>query len=105
MKTIKLFLLAVIVFTASLAVAQNDIAVLSVFVNPAQFAPNEDYDQYPRTFDADRAMAQELGMTAIYAPTPQAMYPDGYSTYVDVKGLGDVLCGATRLIDNVRFTP
>lgn len=78
------------------AVAQNDIAVLSVFVNPAQFAPNEDYDQYPRTFDADRAMAQELGMTAIYAPTPQAMYPDGYSTYVDVKGLGDVLCGASR---------
>jgi pantoate--beta-alanine ligase len=78
------------------AVEHNDAAVASIFVNPAQFGPNEDYEQYPRTFDADRAMADGAGVQALYVPTPLVMYPEGYSTYVDVKGLGDVLCGASR---------
>ncbi len=78
------------------AVAENDVAVVSIFVNPTQFGPNEDFAGYPRTFDADRAKAEEAGATVIYAPTAEAMYPPGYATYVEVEGLGEHLCGRSR---------
>src|SRR5690606_6018028 len=78
------------------AVADNDDAVLSVFVNPAQFAPHEDYDSYPRTFEADCAMAAAIGIAVVYAPKASAMYPKGYATYVEVEGLQEGLCGVTR---------
>lgn len=75
---------------------QNSRAVLSIFVNPAQFAPHEDLDQYPRTWEADFAIAQETGMDVIYAPTASSMYPGGYSTYVTVEGVSEGLCSGTR---------
>lgn len=79
------------------AVADCDVTVVSVFVNPVQFGPNEDYERYPRTFEADKGMAEELGVDAIYAPDAQAMYPADYATYVDVLGpLTETLCGRSR---------
>ncbi len=75
---------------------QNSRAVLSIFVNPAQFAPHEDSDQYPRRWKADFGIAQETGMDVIYAPTASSMYPGGYSTYVTVEGVSEGLCSGTR---------
>ena len=77
-------------------VAQNDANVFSIFVNPAQFAPHEDFDQYPRTFEADLALAEAIGIDALYAPTAMAMYPKDYATYVDVERVSDGLCALTR---------
>lgn len=78
------------------AAAQNDLSVLSIYVNPTQFAPGEDFDQYPRTFDADSALAAEVGVSAIYLPTDATMYPQGYATYVDVERITEGLCGGSR---------
>lgn len=80
------------------ASAQNDKAVASVFVNPTQFAPNEDFAAYPRTFDADRAMCKEAGIDVIYAPDSKTLYPEGYATYVNVEKVSAGLCGASRPI-------
>lgn len=73
-----------------------DFTAVSIFVNPLQFGPNEDFSRYPRTFDADRELCGAVGADLIFAPSKQEMYPDGYSTWVDVQGLGDHLCGASR---------
>ncbi len=73
-----------------------DIVVASIFVNPAQFAPNEDFAKYPRTFDNDCRLAGEAGVDAIFHPQPSEMYPAGYSTYVNVLGITDKLCGRSR---------
>ncbi len=78
------------------AVEHEDLGVLSIFVNPAQFAPHEDFDAYPRNFEADSRMAEEAGMQLIYAPKASAMYPEGYATYVGVEGLSAGLCSRTR---------
>nr|AUN37085.1 pantoate--beta-alanine ligase [uncultured bacterium] len=78
------------------AAAHDDIAVASIFVNPAQFAPNEDFDQYPRTWDEDVAISEAAGIQAIYAPKASGMYPPNYSTYVTVEGVSDGLCSLTR---------
>jgi pantoate--beta-alanine ligase len=78
------------------AAAQNDVSVASIFVNPTQFAPEEDFDKYPRTFEADCAMASRVGARAIYAPTARMMYPQGYATYVNVERITERLCGASR---------
>lgn len=78
------------------SVAQNDTSVVSIFVNPTQFAPTEDFDRYPRTFDADAAIARDIGIDAIYAPKASAMYPQGYATYVQVERLTAQLCGKSR---------
>jgi pantoate--beta-alanine ligase len=73
-----------------------DQAVLSIFVNPAQFGPNEDLAKYPRTFEADLAIARDFGVDVVYAPEPAAVYPAGYSTYVEEGIFSQGLCGATR---------
>jgi len=70
--------------------------VVSIFVNPTQFGPKEDFAKYPRTLDADRQLCADAGAHAIFAPTVEEMYPDGFSTVVDVNRLGDHLCGASR---------
>jgi len=78
------------------AVAKNDVGVASLFVNPKQFAPHEDFGKYPRMFEADCAMAEQIGITAVYAPDVETMYPDGYQTYVTVEEVSQGLCGAAR---------
>jgi pantoate--beta-alanine ligase len=76
--------------------AECDFVVVSVFVNPTQFGPNEDFDRYPRTFAADRELCARVGTDAIFAPTRELMYPPGFRTLVQVDELQDKLCGASR---------
>jgi pantoate--beta-alanine ligase len=71
-------------------------AVVSIFVNPMQFGPSEDLQKYPRTFEADRAALENLGVDYLFAPTPEEMYPRGFRTAVIVEGLSDRLEGRTR---------
>lgn len=75
--------------------ACNRVAV-SIFVNPTQFGPNEDFGRYPRTFDADRALCEREGADLVFAPSVEDVYPPGGETIVDVGPLGTVLCGASR---------
>lgn len=75
---------------------REDVSIVSIFVNPAQFAPHEDFDTYPRLFESDCATSEELGMDVVYAPLASALYPDNYATYVEVERLQDGLCGKTR---------
>ncbi|NLV41447.1 MAG: pantoate--beta-alanine ligase [Candidatus Hydrogenedentes bacterium] len=81
---------------ARAAVRECGAAVASIFVNPTQFAPNEDFDRYPRTFEADRAMLEGIGVHALYLPSARDMYPESYSTYVEVGGVSEGLCGGSR---------
>ena len=78
------------------AAQDNDLAVASIFVNPAQFAPHEDFNKYPRTFDQDVAMCASAGVVAVYAPTAKTMYTEDYSTFVTVGGVSEGLCGGSR---------
>ncbi len=73
-----------------------DILVLSIFVNPLQFAPSEDLDQYPRTLDEDSRLAQEAGVDFILAPSPNDMYPNGYDSTVSCGGITERLEGESR---------
>ena len=70
--------------------------VVSIFVNPKQFGPSEDFQKYPRSFEADRAALENLGVDYLFAPTPEEMYPPGFSTVVAVSGLSDKLEGRSR---------
>jgi pantoate--beta-alanine ligase len=70
--------------------------VVSIFVNPKQFGPSEDLKKYPRTFEADRDALASLGVDVLFAPTPEEMYPAGFSTSVSVKGLSDRWEGRAR---------
>ncbi len=70
--------------------------VVSIFVNPTQFGPNEDLASYPRREAADAVLLKNAGVAALWAPDVPTMYPDGFATTVKVKGLGDGLCGASR---------
>jgi len=78
------------------AVAENDKVVISVFVNPTQFGPNEDYDSYPRDIDKDLAICMSAGGDVVFNPEPKEMYFDNKSTSVSVSNLTSVLCGAKR---------
>jgi pantoate--beta-alanine ligase len=69
---------------------------VSIFVNPTQFGPGEDFARYPRTFAADCALAEAEGADAIFAPSVEEMYPMGATTFVDVEGLSERLDGASR---------
>ncbi len=70
--------------------------VVSIFVNPKQFAPNEDFAKYPRAFDADRELLEHAGVDVLFAPTVEEMYPPGFRTVVNVEGLSDRLEGRAR---------
>ena len=79
--------------------SENDITVVSVFVNPTQFGPNEDFDAYPRTLDRDCALAQQAGADVVFAPKKEDLYPHKDMTWVEVTGnITKVLCGRTRPI-------
>jgi pantoate--beta-alanine ligase len=74
----------------------TDVAVMSIFVNPLQFGPKEDFEKYPRDFKRDEQLASEAGVDVIFYPSVKDMYPEGYATFVNVERLTDGLCGASR---------
>jgi pantoate--beta-alanine ligase len=76
--------------------SENDLSVVSIFVNPSQFAPNEDFDAYPRNFEQDAALCEKEAVDLIYAPKASLMYPEGYATWVTVEGLSEGLCSLSR---------
>ena len=76
--------------------AENDVVVVSIFVNPTQFGPKEDLERYPRDLDRDRGLCEDAGADLIFSPAAEEMYPRGFSTWVEVEGLTDGLCGRSR---------
>ncbi|HKV62788.1 MAG TPA: pantoate--beta-alanine ligase [Candidatus Acidoferrum sp.] len=70
--------------------------IASIFVNPKQFGPNEDFSKYPRTFESDSEKLQNAGVDFLFAPEPREIYPDVFATYVNVDGLSDRLEGRSR---------
>jgi pantoate--beta-alanine ligase len=76
--------------------SENDCTVVSIFVNPKQFGPNEDFAKYPRTFQNDIDIATQYGAKVIFAPSIEEMYPQGFLTQVSVSSITEVLCGAHR---------
>jgi len=76
--------------------AENDRVVVSLFVNPTQFAPGEDLEDYPRDLARDVRMAEEVGVDYIFHPSVEDMYPQPYLSYVEVEGITEGLCGASR---------
>jgi pantoate--beta-alanine ligase len=75
---------------------ETSFVAVSIFVNPTQFGPNEDFSKYPRTFEDDRRGCQAAGADLIFAPTAADFYPAGASTWVDVEGVSARLCGEFR---------
>jgi pantoate--beta-alanine ligase len=75
---------------------RGDLLVLSIFVNPTQFGQGEDFADYPRDLQRDAELAESAGVDISFVPTAAEMYPHGYATYVDVKGITESLCGASR---------
>lgn len=73
-----------------------DVTVVSIFVNPTQFGPQEDFDRYPRDVERDRVLLEREGVECLFLPEAREMYPPGYRTYVEVHGLQDKLCGRSR---------
>ncbi len=73
-----------------------DVVVVSIFVNPIQFGPSEDYDRYPRDIERDKEILEKMGVDVMFYPSVDDMYPKGFTTYVEVKGLSDKLCGRYR---------
>jgi pantoate--beta-alanine ligase len=73
-----------------------DVVTVSIFVNPTQFGPNEDFARYPRTFDEDCRLLEQAGVDFVFAPPVQEMYPPGVSTFVDVGSVAERLDGASR---------
>ncbi|MDE2512225.1 MAG: pantoate--beta-alanine ligase, partial [Elusimicrobia bacterium] len=73
-----------------------DRVIVSVFVNPLQFGPHEDYGRYPRALPADRRLVAAAGAAVVYAPSVEEMYPEGFQTHVEVEGLSDLYCGKYR---------
>jgi pantoate--beta-alanine ligase len=78
------------------ASAETGFVVVSIFVNPMQFGPKEDLSRYPRQLEKDLQLCRHEEVDAVFAPSAEAMYPGGFCTYVEVTGLQDVLCGASR---------
>ena len=79
-----------------LARTANAFVVASIFVNPTQFGPNEDFSRYPRQMEQDLALCESAGVDLVFTPSPEEMYPRGSGTFVEVTGLTDGLCGASR---------
>lgn len=75
---------------------ENDFAVASIFVNPSQFGPGEDYETYPRDVEGDMEKLRAAAVDAVFVPGPDAVYPEGFTTEVRVRELSEKLCGAFR---------
>jgi pantothenate synthetase (EC 6.3.2.1) len=75
---------------------ENDITVVSIFVNPIQFGVNEDFGRYPRDFERDKSLCEKENVDYIFYPSYEEMYPDGFQTYVEVAELSKGLCGDFR---------
>ncbi len=75
---------------------ENDVAVVSIFVNPTQFDPSEDLDKYPSDLDGDMTKLEEAGVDTLFMPEEASVYPEGFQTSIEVKGLSEKLCGAFR---------
>lgn len=75
---------------------ENDVVVVSIFVNPIQFGPKEDFRKYPRDFRRDAAMLREAGVDYIFCPSAKEMFPAGFGTYVEVPELSKIMCGKSR---------
>ena len=80
------------------SVRWTDTTVVSIFVNPAQFAPHEDFEDYPRDIQKDLDLLEKEGTDFVFTPSVGEMYPEGYKTYVEVHGLQEKLCGVSRPI-------
>ena len=78
------------------AKAHCDVVAASIFVNPTQFGPNEDFSKYPRAFERDRQLFAKEGVELLFAPAVEEMYPAGAVTYVTVEGMSERLCGKSR---------
>jgi pantoate--beta-alanine ligase len=75
---------------------RGDCLVISIFVNPTQFGPAEDFDRYPRDLKQDLRLAQGVGVDIVFTPSVQEIYPDGFQTYVEVERVTQNLCGISR---------
>ena len=75
---------------------ENDYVVVSLFVNPIQFGPNEDFQRYPRDEERDRELAEKAGVDLVFNPTAEEMYGQGFQSYVEVTEISQGLCGASR---------
>lgn len=75
---------------------ESDHVVASIFVNPAQFGPKEDYEEYPRDLKGDMEKAASAGVDTLFTPSVSAIYPEEYRTFVEVEGLSGILCGRIR---------
>ncbi len=75
---------------------ETDAVIVSIFVNPAQFGPEEDFKQYPRDIESDAEKTSSAGIDILFTPAPSGIYPEGFTTYVSVERLSDILCGKTR---------
>ena len=73
-----------------------DLVVVSIYVNPTQFAPGEDYKRYPRDLERDKELAEAAGANLLFAPSNKEIYPDGYHTFIYVEKLSERLCGISR---------
>ncbi len=78
------------------AQANADITIVSLFVNPAQFAPSEDFQEYPRDFEKDQAFCEARGVDVLFAPDEEEIYPKNYSTYIEESFVSKGLCGISR---------
>jgi len=78
------------------AVKECDFVVVSIFVNPTQFGPGEDFEKYPRPLEADLKICEKAGVDVVFAPTPEQMYPSENITWVNVEKLTETLCGRSR---------
>lgn len=72
---------------------ENDLTVASIFVNPAQFGPAEDFKSYPRDFKRDTLLCKREGVDIVFCPSVREMYPAGFRSYITVEGLSGLLCG------------
>ena len=75
---------------------RSDKVIISIFVNPTQFGPTEDYDEYPRDMEGDLSKAQEVGVNLVFVPAVEEMYPDGFQTNITVEKVTKYLCGLSR---------
>jgi pantoate--beta-alanine ligase len=75
---------------------ENEVTIVSIFVNPVQFDPNEDFNKYPRDIDGDLDKLSPYKVDAVFYPDVKEMYPEGFSATIDMGSIGEVLCGASR---------